>query len=121
MFREKEPSGRTCAGQHRAVVLASSLERFDLRTGAGRFDLEIRGTPGTPTQGSIHGGVGELQLRIPRSTPTRIHVDKAIGGTNARGFVQNGRDYINYSPGGSPALDIDVHVGVGKETLDTID
>jgi hypothetical protein len=111
----------TGAGQCRAVVLASILERFDLRTGAGRFDLDVRGTPGTPAQGSIHGGVGALQLRIPRATPTRIHVDKAIGGINARGFMQNGRDYINYSPGTSPALDIDVHVGVGEVTLDSVD
>jgi hypothetical protein len=112
---------RTGAGQCRAVILASDLERFDLRTGAGRFDLELRGAPRTPARGSIHGGVGALQLRVPRTTPTRIRVDKAIGGVNARGFMQDGRDYVNYSPGTAPALDIDVHVGVGEVTLDTID
>ena len=111
----------TSAGQCRAVILASSLERFDLQTGAGRFDLEVKGTPGSPAQGTIHGTVGALQLRIPRATPTRIYVDKAIGGINARGFTQNGRDYTNYASGASPALEIDVHVGIGEVTLDSID
>jgi hypothetical protein len=112
---------RTGAGQHRAVILASSLERFDLRTGAGRFDLDIRGTPGMLAHGSIHGGIGALQIRIPRSTPTRIHVVKAIGGINVRGFSQDGRDYANYASATSPTLEIDVHVGVGEVTLESVD
>ena len=112
---------RTGAGQHRVVVLASSLERFDLHTGAGRFDLDIRGTPAALAHGSIHGGIGALQLRIPRNTPTRIRVDKAIGGVNVRGFMQDAHDYVNYAAGTSPALQIDVHVGVGEVTLDSID
>lgn len=111
----------TAAGQHRVVILASSLEHFDLRTGAGKFDLDIRGTPGVLAHGSIHGGVGALQIRIPRSTPTRIHVDKAIGGVNVRGFTQDGRDYANYASGTSAALEIDVHVGVGEVTLESVD
>ena len=111
----------TGAGQHRAIILASSLERFDLWTGAGRFDLDIRGTPATLAHGSIHGGIGALQLRIPRNTPTSIRVDKAIGGVSVRGFMQDGRSYVNYAVGTSPALQIDVHVGVGEVTLDSID
>jgi hypothetical protein len=117
----RQLKAHTGAGQCRAVILASSLERFDLQTGAGRFDLEVKGTPGSPAQGSIHGSVGALQLRVPRTTPTRIRVDKAIGGVSVRGFMQNDRDYTNYAPGTSPALDIDVHVGVGEVTLDSID
>jgi hypothetical protein len=110
---------RTGAGQGHAVILASRLEHFDLQTGAGRLDLEIKGSPSTPARGSIHGGVGALQIRIPRTTPTRIHVDKGIGGVTARGFMQDGRNYINYAPDATPALDIDIHVGVGEVTLDS--
>jgi hypothetical protein len=59
-------------------------------------------------------------MHIPRTTPTRIHVGKAIGGVNVRGFMQDGHDYyVNYTPGATPALDIDIHVGVGEVTLDT--
>jgi hypothetical protein len=111
---------RTGAGQSRAVILASSLERFDLQTGAGRFDLEIRGLPNTLARGSVHGDVGAVQIRIPRTTPTCIRVDRAIGGVSARGFTQDGHNYVNYAPGTTPALDIDIHVGVGEVTLDTV-
>jgi|GEM_PF-3397552 len=110
---------RTGAGQGHVVILASRLEHFDLQTGAGRLDLEIRGSPSTPARGSIHGGVGALQIRIPRTTPTRIHVNKGIGAVNVRGFIQDGRNYINYAPGATPALDIDIHVGVGEVALDS--
>jgi proline racemase len=58
-------------------------------------------------------------MHIPRTTPTRIHIDKTIGGVNVRGFMQDGRDYVNYAPGATPALDIDIQVGVGEVTLDT--
>jgi hypothetical protein len=112
----------TGAGRHRAVILASSLEHFDLQTGAGRLDLEIRGSPTTQARGSTHSGVGALQMHIPRTKPTPIHLDKAIGGVNVRGFTQDGHDYyVNYTPGATPALDIDIHVGVGEVTLDTVD
>jgi hypothetical protein len=111
---------RTGASQGRAIILASRLELFDLQTGAGRFDLEIRGSPAAPARGSVHGGVGALQMHIPRTTPARIHVDKGIGGVNVQGFMQDGRDYINYAPGATPALDIDIRVGVGEVTLDTV-
>jgi hypothetical protein len=111
----------TGAGQHHVVILASSLERFDLRTGAGRFDLDIRGTPGALARGTIHNAVGALQLRIPRSTPTHVRLDKAIGGINVCGFMQNGHDFTNYPSGTSPALQIDVHVGVGEVTLESVD
>jgi hypothetical protein len=112
---------RTGAGQGRAIIPASRLERFDLQTGAGRFDLEIRGSPTAPARGSVHGGIGALQMHIPRTTPTRIHVDKGIGGVNVRGFVQEGRNYVNYAPGATPALDIDIHIGIGEVTLNTVD
>ncbi|RIE09103.1 hypothetical protein SMC3_05025 [Candidatus Cryosericum hinesii] len=111
---------RTGAGQGRAIILASRLEHFDLQTGAGRLDLEIRGSPTAPAHGSVHSGVGALQMHIPRTTPTRIHIDKAIGGVNVRGFVQDGHNYTNYAPGATPALDIDIQVGVGEVTLDTV-
>jgi hypothetical protein len=61
----------------------------------------------------VTGGVGEVSITQPSNlfpVPAAhmryewhvrcadgIHVDKAIGGTKARGFVQNGRDYINYT------------------------
>jgi hypothetical protein len=111
---------RTGAGQGRAIILASRLEHFDLQTGAGRLDLEIRGSLTAPGHGSVHGGVGALQMHIPRTTPTRLHIDKAIGGVNVRGFVQDGHNYTNYAPGATPALDIDIQVGVGEVTLDTV-
>ncbi len=112
---------RTGAGQGRAIILASKLEHFDLQTGAGRLDLEIRGSPTAPARGSVHSGVGALQIHIPRTTQTRIHIDKGIGGVNVRGFMQDGRDYVNYAPGATPALDIDIQVGVGEVILDTVD
>jgi len=31
------------------------------------------------------------------------------------------RDYVNYAPGATPALDIDIQVGVGEVILDTVD
>ena len=111
---------RTGAGQGRAIILASKLEHFDLQTGAGRLDIEIRGSPTAPARGSVHSGVGALQIHIPRTTQTRIHIDKGIGGINVRGFMQDGRDYVNYAPGAMPALDIDIQVGVGEVTLDTV-
>jgi hypothetical protein len=111
---------RTGAGQGRAVILASRIERFDLQTGAGRFNLEIKGSPTAPAHGTVHGGVGALQIHIPRTTPTRIHVEKAIGGVNVRGFIQDGHNYINYAPGATPILNIDIQVGVGEVMLDTV-
>jgi len=35
--------------------------------------------------------------------------------------VQDGHNYTNYAPGTTPALDIDIQVGVGEVTLDTVD
>lgn len=111
---------RTGAGQSRTVILASSLEHFDLQTGAGRFNLEIRGSPAAPARGSVRGGVGAVRINVPRTTPTRIHVDKGIGAVNARGFTQDGHDYVNYVIGTTRALDIDVQIGVGEVTLDAM-
>jgi len=63
---------------------------------------------------SIHGGVGGVNLILPRDVGVRVEADSGLGGVNAEGFNRDGDVYTNDAYGRTDVtLEIRAEVGVG--------
>jgi hypothetical protein len=74
-----------------------------------------------PYHAEIHNGVGDLTLRIPRGSNTRITLHQGVGDISSKGFEQENDILV---PTGFdkalPVNEIFVKQGVGSLSLETV-
>jgi len=98
-----------------------NLETISVHTGAGDTTIDLGGYRGGRFDAAIKNGVGDLTLRIPGSSNTRILVHQGIGDITADGFVQHEGTYV--TPGFNSSLavnEITLNQGVGSLSLEII-
>lgn len=109
------------AGDCEIVLGKTNLTSLTANTGAGDTTIDLTGYHGGRFDAFIHHGVGDLTLRVPRESNTRILMHHGIGDITAEGIVQNNEQY---TPAGfNPALpvnEITLSQGVGSIQLEAV-
>jgi predicted membrane protein len=66
----------------------------------------------------IHGGVGEVTIRLPRNIGVQVEANGGIGSIEATGLRHNGDEYVNDAFGKSPiTIHMTVKGGIGQINL----
>jgi hypothetical protein len=98
-----------------------NLEALSVHNGAGDTLIDLGGYHGGRFDAIIRNGVGDLTLRLPPESNTRIRTHTGIGEVTQTGFVQDGDAYV--TAGFNPSLavnEITLNQGVGSIILETI-
>jgi hypothetical protein len=111
----------TGAGDCDILLGDANLTSLTVNTGAGDTTIDLGGYHGGRFSGVIHNGVGDLTLRIPEESNTRILLHQGVGDIDTSGFVQTDEHYI--TAGFNPALpvnEITITQGVGSIQMEAV-
>jgi hypothetical protein len=109
------------AGDCEIIPGGTNLTSLTVNNGAGDTLIDLAAYRGGRYDGTIHNGVGDLTLRIPRGSNTRILLHHGVGDITVRGFEQNDEFYT--TAGFSPTLpvnEISLSQGVGSIQLEAV-
>ena len=97
-----------------------ALSRLDVRMGVGKTIVDLAGDWKNDLQATIHGGVGEATVKLPRDVGVRVRARGGIGEIHAGDLKKDGEIYTNDAYGESPVtLNVEVEGGIGKINLET--
>jgi hypothetical protein len=109
------------AGDNLLDLGTLNLETLDVHTGAGDTIIDLGGYRGKRYDALIKCGVGDLTLRVPRDSNTRIRVHNGIGDIDNHGFVQDGDQFVTAVFNSSRAVnEITLSQGIGSLSLEAI-
>jgi len=109
------------AGDNTLRLGTLNLETLAVHTGAGDTIVDLSGYHGGRFDATIKTGVGDLRLRIPQTSNTRIVVHQGIGDINEDGFIRHDDTYITAGFNSSIAVNqITLNQGVGSITLEAV-
>ncbi|MDD4137649.1 MAG: toast rack family protein [Methanoregula sp.] len=99
-----------------------NLESLSVHNGAGDTTVDLGGYHGGRFDAVIKNGIGDLTLRIPRDSNTRIQVQNGIGDIrDGHGLVQDHDTYVTDGFNASLAVnEITLNQGVGSISLETV-
>jgi hypothetical protein len=107
------------AGRAELTLGKLSLNKLDLRMGAGETIVDLTGDWKNDLAAEIRGGVGRATVRLPRDVGVRVTAAGGIGAINAHDLRKEGGAYVNDAYGKSPVtLRVDVEGGVGEINLE---
>jgi hypothetical protein len=103
------------AGEANLTLGRLNLRRIELTIGAGQVDMDLRGTPTTSYAVSVHGGVGQATIHLPRTVAISATASGGLGDISAKGLEKRDGRWINPAGASSPVtIDLDIHGGVGQ-------
>lgn len=106
------------AGEGDLHMQGIQLTRLQVEMGAGELNLDLTGPWKRDFTGTIHGGVGEATIRLPKDVGVMVHASGGIGSVDASGLHENGDQYTNDAYMKSPiTLRINVEGGIGQINL----
>jgi hypothetical protein len=110
------------AGDSRISLGSLNLESLAVHTGAGDTTVDLGGYHGGRFDAFIKNGIGDMTLRIPRGSNTRIQVHNGIGDVaDGPGFVQKDGFFLTDGFNSSLAVnEITLNQGVGSISLETV-
>lgn len=107
------------AGEAHLTLGSLNLRRIELTIGAGEVDVDLRGTPTTSYTVSVHGGVGQATIHLPKTVAISASASGGLGDISAKGLEKRDGRWINPAVTSSPVtIDLEVHGGVGQIELD---
>jgi hypothetical protein len=99
-----------------------NVSRLDLNVGVGGANVSLDGDWQSDLEATIKGGVGGLQITLPRDVGVRVEAKSGLGGVDAEGFHKEGDVYTNDAYGSSDVtLNLQIEVGVGGVELNLAD
>jgi len=110
----------TGAGDTSLDLSHLNLASLVVENGAGDTEITLGSAP-VPGPVEISLGIGDLTLRIPKSSNTRIIVHSGVGDVSRSGFVEQGEFFTTpgYDPD-HPVTEIRVKQGVGSTSLEAV-
>jgi hypothetical protein len=94
------------------------VTHLKLDMGAGQVDLDLTGVRKSDLTGTIEGGVGEANIRLPKNIGVVVTASGGIGTIDVHGLKQDGDDYTNDLYGKSPVtIRLTVEGGIGRISL----
>jgi hypothetical protein len=107
------------AGEAHLTLGSLNLRRIELTIGAGQVDMDLRGTPTTSYTVSVHGGVGQATIHLPKTVAISASASGGLGDISAKGLEKRDGRWINPNATSSAVtIELDVHGGVGQIELD---
>jgi len=107
------------AGKSDLNLSKLDLTRLQLNIGAGQVNVDLTGERGKDLEASIHGGVGEAIVRLPKDIGVVANVHGGLGSIDVRGLKEEDGRYVNAVYGKAPAtLHLTVEGGIGHIRLD---
>jgi hypothetical protein len=109
------------AGDCELVLGTANLTSLSVNNGAGDTMVDLTGYRGGKYDATVHNGVGDLTLRLDKSSNTRVQVHHGVGDIDAIGIVENHGTYT--TAGFNPALpvsEIAISQGVGSIQLEAV-
>lgn len=109
---------RLGAGDMRLDISSLNLTTLVVSTGAGETEIDLGGYKGGRFSARLDNGVGDITLRVPRQSNTRISAHQGVGDIENRGLVQQDDFYttVMYNPA-YPVNEILIEQGVGDIRL----
>jgi hypothetical protein len=108
------------AGKSTLELGTLTLSQLNLKMGVGETIVDLAGDWKNDLQATIHGGVGEATVRLPRDVGVRVRARGGIGEIHAGDLHKHGDIYTNDAYGESPVtLNVEVEGGIGKINLET--
>jgi len=106
------------AGEAHMTLGSLNLRRIELTIGAGQVDMDLRGTPKTSYAVSVHGGVGQATIHLPKTVAISASASGGLGDISTKGLEKRDGRWINPAVTSSPVtIELDVHGGVGQIEL----
>jgi hypothetical protein len=109
------------AGDNHLDLGTLNLASLVVNNGVGDTEIDFGRNRLGPYHAEIHNGVGDLTIRIPKNSNTRISLNHGVGDISSKGFEQE--NDILVTAGFNPALptnEIFVKQGVGDISLETV-
>lgn len=109
------------AGESRIGLGNLNLNALSVNTGAGDTWIDLSGYHGNRFDTSIHNGIGDLSLRVPKNGNTKILVHSGVGDVTDSGLIHDNGSFI--TPGYNPALPVNtirIEQGVGSISLEAV-
>jgi hypothetical protein len=95
------------------------LTRLQLNIGAGQVNVDLTGERGKDLEASIHGGVGEAIVRLPKNIGVVADAHGGLGSIDVQGLKEQDGRYVNSAYGKAPnTLRLTVEGGIGHIRLD---
>lgn len=102
------------AGTTNLDLRGLDIGTFDLDAGAGQAMVDLTGDWRRDVTATIKAGVGEITLRLPKSTGVRVEIKRGIGAIDTDGLKRDADAYVNDAFGSSAAtMNIAITAGVG--------
>jgi len=76
------------AGDSRLDLGALNLSTLTVKNGAGDARIDLAGYHGGRFDANIENGVGDLTLRLPKDSSTRIEVQNGVGDIEDSGLIR---------------------------------
>jgi hypothetical protein len=110
------------AGQGVLDLRGTNLSDLDVDLGAGQVELNLAGEWRRGFEARIRGGVGQADIRLPKSVAIEADAVGGIGEIEAPGFRQSGHRYT-YEPPERSSITIRLNVrgGIGQIRLLLVD
>jgi hypothetical protein len=106
------------AGDARINLGTVSLRSLEMNMGVGEVRVDLRGKPARDYTVSVHGGVGQATIYLPRDVGIIANAQGGIGDINVRGLEKRGGSWINPAHENAPVtIHLDVKGGVGEIRL----
>ncbi len=107
------------AGRGEFHLAKVDLTRLELNIGAGQVMVDLTGERAKDLQATIHGGVGQATVRLPRNIGVIATVHGGLGSIDTHGLQKEDGDYVNAAYGKSPnTIHLTVEGGIGQIRLD---
>lgn len=97
----------------------SSVKNVEIDAGVGALNLDLTGDWNHDVALHISGGIGEVNLKLPKNTGVRIN-PSGLGSKNLYGFRKNGAYYQNAAYGKSKHT-LTIHVSGGMGSLNVVE
>jgi N-terminal domain of toast_rack, DUF2154/Cell wall-active antibiotics response 4TMS YvqF len=102
------------AGTAHIDLSTANIRSIEVNVGVGEIELNLRGKPKKDYNVSIHGGVGEARLLLPKDVGVVANVSGGLGGVDTTGMTKDGSRYVNDAfKTGPTMIRINVEGGVG--------
>ena len=109
------------AGDSRLRLGSLNLTTLTVDNGAGDTEIDLAGYRGGRFNAKIMNGVGDITLRVPKNSNTRVILLHGVGDVTSNGFEQHDESYT--TPGFTPSLaanEILVKQGVGSINIEAV-
>lgn len=100
------------------VAAPQTMTSMTVKAGVGRIVVDLSGTWAHSASVTVQGGVGSVELTVPKQTGVLLEVKHGLGAVSAPGFSGDGTSSHNSAYGTTPVtLTVHVDAGVGAVTV----